>query len=232
MKSTLKALSLAGLVLAAPFAMAGTAKAEFVDPALYCSATPSSATLDTSQMTIDVGSGSTDATDCYGAFSVKEAKDTLGTNSEYDVLAALWGDFLVDIGKWDGSNVALNVDLGGLTITGIQADTDGTWGVTWVADPATTLPAYLTLAVLMKAANGIDSGSFLFERLYTPFGSTGGSGEFTIGWTNNGGNIPDLSHLSLAAFLDPVEVPEPASLTLLGIAVFGIGAAARRRMTG
>jgi hypothetical protein len=154
----------------------------------------------------------------------------------------LWGsatDPFSFLAKWDigtrGTSTPGTAFGFSWALSPIPASTSGTYTLTATAigSPPIALPHIFDFVGVLKAGPGF--GSWFFDNRL--FSGTGG-GTWEIKFKNPGGNIPDLSHLSIFGRSvgspppppPPNGVPTPGTLSLVGLALLaGWAAAARRR---
>jgi hypothetical protein len=173
------------------------------------------------------------ASNCYGDFDPGNSNATTETGALNDI----FGPGLLHL---DGTGQTSSATgLGGITFivatSGGANGAPGTWTVTWAdsngAAPV-NLPITVDFAVLLNGGN--NNAAYLLSSVLLPISPTSGNGTFDIQFLNNGGQQPSISHLTLAGRVvssspDPVLIPEPGTLLLLGSALAGFGFFRRRK---
>jgi len=189
----------------------------------------------------DVTFSSTYPSNQAPATACSNALDGQGNTPNLEALAALWGPgFVNGVTLGDaaaGSATGSANVLGGFQfqISGITASTSGTFTFT-ITDTnggaAPNLPFYLDFVLYLKGGNA-DTAAYFFDD--TLVDAVGG-GEWNVSFLNGGGNVPDLSNISVwvregqgQGDDDDTDMPEPGTLALLGLGLLGLGLSRRRK---
>lgn len=191
--------------------------------------------LSLSDADLKIGSTTYTPSNCYGDFDPGNSNAVTETGALNDIFGGLSDP--IKLYHLDGSGqTASATGLGGITfVVGTTlGDDEGTWTVTWTdsnSSAPANLPLYVDLALLLNGGN--NNAAYLFSSVLLPVSPATGSGAFNIQFLNNGGNQPNISHLTLAGRIGStpriIEVPEPASLMMFGAGLLGLWIVGRRR---
>jgi hypothetical protein len=194
--------------------------------AAVCSPDTTGGLIDTGDVTFAVsGSTAADSDACDGLIAGNDSTGTDlslgGANFDFQPKDETIGTPSTVSGSWMG------IDF---TLDGFMATTSGSYTLTWMENSSGALPKTVDIAVVLKGSPGY--ASYLFEAETLTATNSPGSGEWTINFLNPGGNIPDLSHLSVyfrSGDTPPNGMPEPGTLGMLMLGFIGAGVARRRK---
>jgi|GEM_PF-1789455 len=219
-------------LLAVSAALAGTmlaADGRHAAAATLCSAAGAHPDgLSVSNMTLD----GSPADDCYGVLpSVTGSPSESMVNTAFGSLYGGGGFTLLSKDEEGGSPDGSPLNGFSFDISANAFDDTDTYMLSWTGG---IVPAFFDFVFGLKA--GPDAALYLFDDFAITVTPSGENGTYAIAFTNPGGNIPDLSNITLFGRIGtgdtttpPTPNPEPATLALLGGGLIGLGVAARRR---
>lgn len=184
----------------------------------YCSAgSPHPDGLAVTDMTLN----SINSSDCYGVVS-----GNINSTTDLNTLNVFGNDWEARITTDGGATTTFEGLQITLSATGV-GDTSGTWELAIVdtngTDPL-NLPTTLDLVGALKASDRY--ALYFFDDILL---SADNDGTWIITFENRGGQLPDLSHLDVFIRGGTTNVPEPATLLLLGVGMLGLAGIRRRR---
>lgn len=199
--SFLRAVAVAVVGVGALSALPGVAHADLiVDANRYCSAgsvaanttdTVPGSLLSVNDVTLSIGSSSSQASDCYGDFDAGNSSPTNETAALNTIFGSMSGpDQFVFLDKTGDASDP--VGLGGIKfVVQMSGGSDGAPGVLTVAWTDTNalaaqnLPLTVDLAILLMGGN--NNAAYLLSNLVLPLGTSSGTGTFDIQFFNGSG---------------------------------------------
>lgn len=194
-----------------------------VQAASYCApGTTNTDGMSTSNMTFN----GVAANDCYGIASGNDSLGAINALANWNG-AGTADDWLYEL----RDNAPGNANAGTGNFFGVNwtlqasLSSPGTWNLTGVG----ALPQTLDFVGVLKGSTSW-AAYFFDNRTVT----SNNNGTFSIVFTNNGGNVPNLSHMSLyfrqGGGGGNNNTPEPASLALVGAGLIAAAALRRRQV--
>jgi hypothetical protein len=211
---------LTGVLAVLGLLAAGQASAAFATGG-YCSTSTATGGISVTNLTLN----NNNANDCYGLVSIGgDVANEIGNINDLG-----WGTYSASNYLKDDQGGSVTQDFLGLrwTLAANNGSNNSVYTLT-VQDlnlgASPNLPFTVDIVAFLKA--GTPGAFYFFDDAVI---DTSNGGTFQIVWTNNGGQNPGLSGLSLFVGQSPVEtVPEPGSLALLGIGLLGLAGFGRR----
>jgi hypothetical protein len=105
-------------------------------------------------------------------------------------------------------------------------NTTGEFNLSWSGG---TTPAYFDFVFAVKAST--QYGLYIFDNIGVFTTPSGYLGQYAVNFKNNGGSIPDMSHISVYGRTS-TPTPEPATMLLFGAGLAGLAGIARRKKPG